>query len=159
METYPSRHTMHHLYDRQAKEFLHHPQADSSPTQQQRPSLVRIHILRQLFLKEKTNTKCSTSHFKKASFTKDLVMWSRIKSDDSPKTSYAKVNRITSIWHLLTKGCTDNSERNYELVRCLNAKRPDGLTKSKRGFVEPYFGLGLSSRSKSCNQVIIYSVV
>ncbi len=40
-----------------------------------------------------------------------------------------------------------------------NAKRPDGLIKSKMGFVESWFGLGLSSRSKSCNQVIIYSAV
>lgn len=97
------------------------------------------------------------SHFKRASFTKDLVMWSWIKSDDSPKTSYAKVNRITSIWHLLTKGCADNSERNYELAWCFTM--PDGLTKSKMGFVESWFGLRLSSRSKSFNQVIIYFVV
>lgn len=120
METHSFRRTMHHLHDRQAEEFLHHPQADPPPTQQQRPSLICIHILRQLFLKEETNTKCSTmSHFKEASFTTDLVMWSWIRSDDSPKTSYAEVNRITSIWHLLTKGCTDNSERNYELAWCL----------------------------------------
>lgn len=53
-----SRRTMHHLHDCQAEEFLYHPQADPPPTQQQRPSLIRIHILRQLFLEEKTNTKC-----------------------------------------------------------------------------------------------------
>lgn len=97
------------------------------------------------------------SHFKGASFTTDLVMWSWIKSDDSPKTSYAKVNRITSIWHLLTKGCADNSERNYELAWCFTM--PDGLTKSKMGFVESWFGLRLSYRSKSFNQVLISFVV
>lgn len=48
-----SRRTMHHLHEGQAEEFLYHPQADPPPTQQQRPSLIRIHILRQLFL-EKT---------------------------------------------------------------------------------------------------------
>lgn len=48
-------------------------------------------------------------------------------------------------------GFTDNSERNYKSAWCFTML--NGLTKSKMGFVESWFGLGLSSRSKSFNHV------